>query len=106
MTYVFDIDGTICSKVSDGDYTKAEPFKARIAKVNTLHEEGHTIVYLTARGMGRHMNNASKANEQFYNLTKKQLDSWGAKHHVLLLGKPAGDFYIDDKGISANVYFE
>ena len=106
MTYVFDIDGTICSKVSDGDYNKAEAFDKRIKTINILHDEGHTIIYFTARGMGRHNNDASKAIKQFYDLTKNQLDSWGAKYHTLLLGKPAGDLYIDDKGISAHVYFE
>ena len=30
-------------------------------------------------------------------MTKKQLDSWGLKYHELHFGKPAADFYIDDK---------
>ena len=33
MTYVFDIDGTICNNTS-GDYLKAVPMKERIDKVN------------------------------------------------------------------------
>ena len=53
MTYVFDIDGTICTKVTDGDYSKAEPIQDRIDLVNNLYDEGHTIVFQTARGMGR-----------------------------------------------------
>jgi hydroxymethylpyrimidine pyrophosphatase-like HAD family hydrolase len=106
MTYVVDIDGTICEKAPENDYTKALPFLDRIEAINQLHDNGHTIIYFTARGMGRHNNDASKAIEQFYDLTKDQLSSWGAKYHTLMLGKPAGDFYIDDKGISAHVYFE
>jgi len=106
MTYVIDIDGTICEKAPKNDYTQAVPFPDRIKVVNQLYDDGHTIVYFTARGMGRHNNNATKAIEQFYDFTKDQLSSWGAKHHTLLLGKPAGDIYIDDKGISAHVYFE
>ena len=98
MVYVFDIDGTICGKPTDGDYDKCEPFVNRIEAINALYDEGHSITYLTARGMGRHKNNAEKAIAQFYDLTKKQLESWGAKHHQLLLGKPAADLYIDDKG--------
>jgi len=106
MTYVVDIDGTICEKSPDNDYTEAVPLPERIKIVNELYDNGHTIVYFTARGMGRHKNNAEKAIAQFYDMTEKQLVSWGAKYHTLMLGKPAGDIYIDDKGISAHVYFK
>ena len=33
MTYVFDIDGTICS-LTDGDYKEAKPFEDRIKIIN------------------------------------------------------------------------
>ncbi len=106
MTYVFDIDGTICSKVADGDYKKAEPLNSRIGRVNQLYLDGHTIIYQTARGMGRHNNNPIFAIQDFYDLTKKQLEGWGAKYHYLFLGKPAGDVYVDDKGVSDNDFFK
>ena len=35
MVYVFDIDGTICTK-TDGDYSKAKPMQERIDVVNKL----------------------------------------------------------------------
>jgi histidinol phosphatase-like enzyme len=104
MTYVFDIDGTICTK-TDGDYEKAKPIENRIKKVNFLYDQGHKIILLTARGMGRSGNSASFANEAFYELTRQQLIRWGVKFHDLFLGKPAGDFYIDDKGINDENFF-
>ena len=54
MRYVVDIDGTICTpgKTEDTRYTEALPIQDRIDKINKLYDEGHTIVYLTARGMG------------------------------------------------------
>jgi hypothetical protein len=55
--------------------------------------------------MGRYDDNADKAKEKFYALTKMQLDLWGCKYHELILGKPSGDIYIDDKGINANDFF-
>ena len=104
VTYVFDIDGTICTK-TDGDYESAEPLTDRINMVNKLYDEGHRIVFQTARGMGRSANNIGYANRAFYNLTRQQLIEWGVKFHSLFLGKPAGDFYIDDKGIRDEDFF-
>jgi hypothetical protein len=97
MTYVFDIDGTICSIV-DGDYEKATPFENRIRVINELYEAGNTIHFLTARGMGRTDNSPIFAHRLLYKFTKDQLDSWGVRYHKLFLGKPSGDIYIDDKG--------
>ena len=105
MRYVFDIDGTICDKKKNDDYDKAYPFLERIRKINKLYDEGHYIVFFTARGMGRHNNNAALAIRDFYSLTEKQLQDWGAKHHQLILGKPSGDLYIDDKGIKDGDFF-
>lgn len=104
MKYVVDIDGTVCS-VTDGKYEDAVPNEGRIDKINKLYDEGNQIIYLTARGMGRSGNNADLAKRMFYELTKNQLDRWGCKYHKLFLGKPSGDYYIDDKGMNANEFF-
>jgi len=109
MTYVFDIDGTICGKLCelDGDdYLNAEPLQDRIKKANQLYQDGHTIIYQTARGMGRHNNNPILAIQDFYDLTKRQLEGWGVKYHYLFLGKPSGDVYVDDKGVNDNDFFK
>lgn len=102
--YVFDIDGTICT-LTDGDYTKARPLQSRINKINDLYDSGAHIVFFTARGMGRNKNDRQKAEEQFYSLTEQQLNMWGVKYHLLFLGKPAGDLYIDDKAILDKEFF-
>jgi uncharacterized HAD superfamily protein len=110
MKYVVDIDGTICNKpdenYSDGDYSKSVPIQHRIEQINKLYDEGHTIIYLTARGMGRHKNSRMLAYKEFYDLTHSQLVGWGCKFHELHMGKPAGDFYIDDKGINDKHFFK
>ena len=97
MKYVVDIDGTICSQ-SGTDYESAEPIVERIDKLNKLYDSGNEVIYFTARGMGRHDGNIHKAYKQFYEFTRSQLESWGVKYTDLILGKPAGDIYIDDKG--------
>lgn len=108
MKYVIDIDGTICDKPECGDdcdYESSVPKLDRISKINKLYDEKNQIIYLTARGMGRSGDNADLAKRMFYELTKHQLDSWGCKYHRLVLGKPSGDYYIDDKGMNANEFF-
>ena len=104
MTYVFDIDGTICV-TSGSDYKSSIPIQNRIDTVNRLYDEGHTIFFLTARGMGRSNNSPQEAYTALEDFTRKQLENWGIKHHGLFLGKPAGDIYVDDKGCKDEDFF-
>jgi capsule biosynthesis phosphatase len=104
MIYVFDLDGTICSN-TNGDYSSAKPFLSRIAKINDLYSNGHVIILSTARGMGRSKNNAALSAQKWKSLTIQQLNTWGVSYHELYFGKPAGDFYVDDKAISDSDFF-
>jgi hydroxymethylpyrimidine pyrophosphatase-like HAD family hydrolase len=52
MVYVFDIDGTICIN-SNSEYEKSVPLQDRIDKINQIFDDGHTVIFQTARGMGR-----------------------------------------------------
>jgi hypothetical protein len=63
----------------------------RKQKVNALYEQGNTIIYWTARG--------SRSGIDWYDLTKQQLDDWGAKYHDLRCDKPYYDLFIEDKSI-------
>ena len=47
MTYVFDIDGTLCTN-TNGNYLKAQPLYDRIELVNIL-AKNNKIVLHTAR---------------------------------------------------------
>ena len=75
-----DIDETICETPNPRVYSNAKPIKENIEKINKLYDDGNTIVYWTARG--------SRTNINWYDLTKKQLNDWGAKHHELRVDKP------------------
>jgi hypothetical protein len=107
MRYTIDIDGTICIPGSTNEtrYTGATPIQERIDKINQLYDDGHYITYLTARGMGRFQNSRMLAHREFFDFTYNQLRDWGCKFHELHLGKPSGDYYIDDKGVNANEFF-
>ena len=45
-TYVFDIDGTICTNTY-GDYENAEPYNERIKYINNLYADGNKIIMFT-----------------------------------------------------------
>ena len=94
-TYCFDIDGTLCSQVSE-DYLLAKPHISRIKKVNELRAFGHTVKLFTARG--------SKSGLDWRDKTISQLLEWGLGYDELILGKPHSDFYIDDKAIHSEAF--
>lgn len=93
LTYCFDIDGTICKTVR-GSYDESSPFSDRIQVINSLYNLGHRIILFTARG--------TTTGIDWRNLTEKQLEEWGVLYHVLLLGKPEADVYVDDRGTNAD----
>lgn len=92
MIYCIDVDNTICL-TKGTDYKNSVPIPKAVAKVNALYDAGHTIKIFTGRG--------SNSGQDWRALTVSQLYRWGVKYHVLLLTKPTGDFFIDDRAINA-----
>jgi hypothetical protein len=97
MIIYVDIDETICYYEEKRDYNIANPYYNRIEKINTLFDEGNTIVYWTARG--------TVTQENWFNVTLNQLNKWNCKFHELRMGKPAYDLFIDDKNINSESFF-
>ena len=94
-TYCFDLDGTLCTQ--DGiKYESALPLVERVQQVNRLFMLGHEIIIFTARGSGTGIDHED--------VTRMQLVSWGVKFHNLIFGKPAADFYVDDKGVHSDEF--
>ena len=101
MIIFVDIDNTICYyplEYDNKDYNNALPMNERIEKINNLYNNGDTIIYWTARG--------TLTNINWFNVTYKQLISWGCLFHELRMGKPVYDLFIDDKNINSDTYFE
>ena len=102
MKYHIDIDGTICTvdsacKDTLTRYQTAVPILERIEKVNRLYDEGHTITYWTARG--------GESGLDLEDLTRAQLATWNCRYHVLTMGKPSYDVYIDDKSFNVDAFW-
>jgi len=94
MIIYIDIDETICHSPDKPNYTTSIPIKENIEKANKLYDEGHLIVYWTARG--------SSSGIDWEDVTKKQFKEWKVKYHDLKFGKPVYDLFIDDKNLNTN----
>ena len=94
MIYVVDIDGTICD-TPVGQYEKSEPMMDRIEKLNKIYDEGNSIIFYTARGMGRFKGDG----------IKDVITSTSFPHLELRMGKQHAHYFIDDKGINSEDFF-
>lgn len=108
--YCFDLDGTLCTQVNPDSYGHgatpsdilelADPYIKRIQSVNSLYDNGHTIIIDTARGKG--LDNV----DEWYGVTVRQLKEWGVKYHTLRVGvKFIANYYIDDRGRQDTEWF-
>ena len=61
------------------------------AEIRRLHQAGNRIVIHTARG--------SETGRDWTADTREQLQRWGVRHDRLCFGKPAADFYVDDRAL-------
>ena len=91
-TFCFDIDGVIATLTPDNDYTLAEPRKDIVKLINRLFDAGHQITLHSARG--------TVTGIDWTEVTVDQMRRWGVKYHELVFGKPAADYYVDDRMIS------
>jgi CMP-N-acetylneuraminic acid synthetase len=90
--FCFDIDGVIAHISPDLQYNLAKPFNENIQIVNRLYDLGNHIILFTARG--------TKTGINWMEITTNQMKQWGVKYHELKTGKPAADYYVDDRLIS------
>jgi len=99
MIIYVDIDDTICKLPPNSqDYNQATPIYDRIAKINDLYDNGHIIIYWTARG--------TKSGIDWRELTLSQFNKWLVKYDQIYFSKPVYDLFIDDKNINSEEYFK
>lgn len=92
MIIYIDIDDTICHSPDKPDYSTSTPIIDNIQKANKLFDDGHTIIYWTARG--------TVSGKNWQEITKQQFHNWGIKYHELRFNKPYYDLFIDDKNMN------
>ena len=90
MQIIIDIDGTICTEERTYSRSMAKPLTNAVNSVNNLYDRGHTVILYSARAWVE------------YEMTIDWLKKNGFKYHQLILGKPIGDIWIDDRAITFN----
>ena len=55
--------------------------------------------------MGTYHDDPKLAEARWLELTKLQLSIWNCKYHELIMGKPSADYYIDDKAVNSDDFF-
>lgn len=99
-TWVFDLDGTICTQEKMGTYQDALPNEDIIEKISVLHAFGNKIIIHTARGMNTYLGDVKMIEKMLRPMTEKWLKDNLVEYDELIFGKPAGDVYVDDKGMN------
>lgn len=99
MRIVFDLDDTI-SIHTNRDFANASPIQETIKKIRALKKDGCEITIYSARGQSSCKGDLALIEER----NRRQVETWLKKYDVpydqLLFGKPLGDLYVDDKGVS------
>lgn len=83
------MDGTICTEMRQFSRCLAEPKADAVQTINELYDAGNTIIIYSARTWVE------------YEMTVDWLKRYGVKYHQLVMGKPIGDIWIDDRAITA-----
>ena len=87
MQLIIDLDGTICTEEKTYSRSMATPKEGAVENINRLYDEGHIIIIYTARTWVE------------YEMTVHWLKTYDVKYHQLMMGKPIGDIWIDDRAI-------
>ncbi|HVB02202.1 MAG TPA: hypothetical protein VNE41_00650 [Chitinophagaceae bacterium] len=87
MQIIIDLDGTICSEEKQFSRSLAQPMAGAAEQLDRLYKEGHTLIIYSARGW------------QEFEMTADWLKRHQIPYHQLVMGKPTGDVWIDDRAI-------
>ena len=87
MQLVIDIDGTICTEEKQFSRSLANPIEGAIEALREIKAKNHTIILYSSRIWAE------------YEMTVDWLRKHDIPYDQLILGKPQGDFWIDDRAI-------
>ncbi|MEG1158012.1 MAG: capsular biosynthesis protein [Christensenellaceae bacterium] len=103
MTFVFDIDGTLCPvKKKTEKYEDLIPYSQMIKKLRSYKEDGAKIVLFTSRNMNSYGGNLGMINANTAKILMQWLEKWEIPYDEIIYGKPwpgHKGFYVDDRTV-------
>ena len=110
LTFVFDVDGTICPIKKEGErYEDIVPYPDMVEKIREYKRGGAKIVFLTSRNMNSFNGNIGLINAKTAKILLEWLDKWDIPYDEIVYGKPwpgHHGFYVDDRTIRPSEFLE
>jgi capsule biosynthesis phosphatase len=110
LTFVFDIDGTICPiKKKDEQYIDLVPYKDIVDRIREYKVGGARIVLFTSRNMNSYNGNLGMINAHTAKVMLEWLDKWDIPYDEIIYGKPwpgHRGFYVDDRSIRPDEFLK
>ncbi len=110
LTFVFDIDGTICPiKQKNEEYIDLVPYKDIVGKIREYKEGGARIVLFTSRNMNSYNGSIGMINAHTAKVMLQWLDKWEIPYDEVIYGKPwpgHRGFYVDDRSIRPDEFLK
>ena len=108
LSFVFDIDGTICPlKKENEKYEDLIPFESIVDKIRYYHDNGARIILNTSRNMKTYDGNIGMINAHTAKILLQWLEKWDIPYDEIVYGKPWPGklgFYVDDRAIRPNEF--
>lgn len=103
LSFVFDIDGTLCPiKGKDEKYEDMIPYADMVKKIREYKVGGAKIILFTSRNMNSYGGNIGLINANTAKVILKWLEKWDIPYDEIIYGKPwpgHKGFYVDDRTV-------
>lgn len=110
LTFVFDIDGTICPiKKKTQEYIDLVPYQEIVKKIREYKEGGAKITLFTSRNMNSYNGNIGMINANTAKVMFEWLEKWDIPYDEIIYGKPwpgHRGFYVDDRSIRPDEFLK
>lgn len=110
LTFIFDIDGTLCPiKQSYEKYEDLVPYANIIERLKYYKKNGAKIVLYTSRNMNSYNGNIGLINVNTAKILLKWLEKWDVPYDEIIYGKPwpgHQGFYVDDRSVRPNEFLK
>lgn len=110
LTFIFDIDGTICPiKGKQEEYIDLVPYSNIVDKLKEYKEGGARIVLFTSRNMNSYNGNIGMINANTAKVLLQWLEKWEIPYDEIIYGKPwpgHRGFYVDDRAIRPDEFLK